>query len=340
MDTFGLLEIARNEDVPRKYLADVQNPFTKCNDAEFLERFRFTKNAVLELYQIIKYDPLLDVRSHALHPLLQLTVALRFFATGNFQVTDGDLVGVSRHTARRSIHRIAETIARNKTLFIAFPYNDLTKVKSKLYVIASFPGVIGAIDCTHIPVISPGGDNAEVFRNRKGFMSINVQAICDADRRITNIVARWPGSTHDSRIFDNSVIRDEFEEGRVNGILLGDNGYPCRKYLLTPLLNPTSSGEKRYNRNHIRTRARIEQCFSKMKQRFRALRIPLRTRLDNSLTIIVAVACLHNFAIQRKQPLPADDISIEEEISTRTDQSSSSGRAARQSMIDSFATTT
>ena len=52
MDTFGLLEIARNEDVPRKYLADVQNPLTKCNDAEFLERFRFTKNAVLELYQV------------------------------------------------------------------------------------------------------------------------------------------------------------------------------------------------------------------------------------------------------------------------------------------------
>ena len=50
MDTFGLLEIARNEDVPRKYLADVQNPFTKYNDAEFLERFRLTKNAVLELY--------------------------------------------------------------------------------------------------------------------------------------------------------------------------------------------------------------------------------------------------------------------------------------------------
>ena len=306
MDTFGLSEIARNEDVPRKYLADVQNPFTKYNDSEFLEKFRFTKNAVGELYQIIKYDHLLDVRTHALHPLLQLTVALRLFATGNFQVTDGDLFGVSRHTARGTIHRIAESIARNRTLFIAFPYNDLTKVKSKFYVIANFPGVIGAMDCTHIPVISPGGDNAEVFRNRKGFMSINVQAICDSDRMITNNVARWPGSTHDSRIFDNSVIRDEFEEGRVNGILLGDNGYPCRRYLLTPVtpsLNPTSSGEKRYNKNHIRTRARIEQCFGFMKQR-----IPLRTRLDNSLTIIVAVACLHNFAIQRKQPLPADDI--------------------------------
>lgn len=40
-------------------------------------------------------------------------------------------------------------------------------------------GVVGLIDFTHIPIISPGGDNAELFRNRKGFFPINMQAICD-----------------------------------------------------------------------------------------------------------------------------------------------------------------
>ena len=76
--------------------------------------------------------------------------------------------------------------------------------------------MVGAIDCTHIPVLSPGGDNAEVFRNRKGYFSLNVQAICDANRIITNIVVRWPGRTHydriGSRIFENSAIHDYFEE--------------------------------------------------------------------------------------------------------------------------------
>ena len=33
------------------------------------------------------------------------------------------------------------------------------------------------------------------------------------------------------------------------------------------------------------------------KQRFRCLRIPLRMHLENSLTVIVLTACLHNFAI-------------------------------------------
>lgn len=42
-------------------------------------------------------------------------------------------------------------------------------------MIARFPKGIGAIECTHVPLLSPGGNNAEIFRNRKGFFSINVQ---------------------------------------------------------------------------------------------------------------------------------------------------------------------
>ena len=54
----------------------------------------------------------------------------------------------------------------------------------------------------------------------------------------TDIVVRWHGSVPDSRIFENSVIRDRFEADEISGYLLGDRGYPCRNYLLTPLSNP------------------------------------------------------------------------------------------------------
>ncbi|KAH7961883.1 hypothetical protein HPB52_013099 [Rhipicephalus sanguineus] len=45
----------------------------------------------------------------------------------------------------------------------------------EFYRIANFPGVTGCIDCTHVKIKSPGGDDAEVFRCRKGYFSINVQ---------------------------------------------------------------------------------------------------------------------------------------------------------------------
>ena len=39
-----------------------------------------------------------------------------------------------------------------------------------------------------------------------------------------------------------------------------------------------------------------------MKKRFHALAIPLRTEIDHSLDIVVAIACMHNLAIRTKQP--------------------------------------
>jgi hypothetical protein len=99
---------------------------------------------------------------------------------------------------------------------------------------------VDAIVCTHIKIPSPGGENAELFRNRKGYFSINVQAVCGPNLDILNIVARWPGSIQYmmpeySTIFAYSA---QFERGDIQSILLGDNGYPCRQYLMTPVIDP------------------------------------------------------------------------------------------------------
>ncbi len=39
-----------------------------------------------------------------------------------------------------------------------------------------------------------------IYINRKNKHSINIQLICNANYKIINAVAQWPGSTHDSRI--------------------------------------------------------------------------------------------------------------------------------------------
>ena len=107
-------------------------------------------------------------------------------------------------------------------------------------------GVVGVIDGCHIPIQSPGGNDAELFRNRKGFFSINVQGICDANLNFTNIVARWYGSAHDSRVFENSNVFSELESGEAPAMLLGDSGYPLLPFLMTPLKKPTTNAEKRF----------------------------------------------------------------------------------------------
>lgn len=57
----------------------------------------------------------------------------------------------------------------------------MADAKALFYRFAAFPLVIGAVDCTHIKVRSFGGPTAELYRGRKGYFSLNVQAIVSAD---------------------------------------------------------------------------------------------------------------------------------------------------------------
>lgn len=61
---------------------------------------------------------------------------------------------------------------------ISFPpataYGD---IKKEFMASSGFPGVIGAIDCTHIAIIAPQGPQEDAYINRKGYHSINVQLV-------------------------------------------------------------------------------------------------------------------------------------------------------------------
>ena len=339
METVDLIEFV--ECPYRRVLRDRNNPFEFYSEEEFKSRYHIRKETTQALLQLLSTDlNHVSSKNNCIPPILQLAVALRFFATGQFQTTDSDLVGVSQPSVCRIIHRVSTAIARRRRRFIQFPATtNLQIFKEKFSLVGGMPGVIGCIDCTHIPIVSPGGEDAELYRNHKGFFSINVQATCDPDLFFTSIVCRWPGSTHDSRIFDNSRLCAMFENNMVNGILLGDGGYACREYIMTPVPNPVTAKQKRYNEAHIETRIKVERMFGLWKQRFRCLMIPLRTHLNKTLTIIVATACLHNFALSNGDFFDVEE-PTERTATSSTDSGSNNasraGNIARQQIIVNF----
>ncbi|KAI3357485.1 hypothetical protein L3Q82_015894, partial [Scortum barcoo] len=48
----------------------------------------------------------------------------------------------------------------------------------------------------------------------KYFHSLNVQKICDGSHLISNIKAKWPGSVHDSMIFQASSLVQRFAQDK------------------------------------------------------------------------------------------------------------------------------
>ncbi|XP_050065338.1 putative nuclease HARBI1 [Aphis gossypii] len=225
----------------------------------------------------------------------------------------GDFVGVSKTTACNIVRTVTEAIASLRPLYIKMPdhHCSIQETRLKFYNIARFPRIIGAIDCTHVKLQSPGGNIAEVYRNRKGYFSLNVQVVGGPSLEILDIVARWPGSNHDQVIFNNSTIHFKFETNEMgDNILLGDGGYECRPYILVPLISPNTNAELLYNESQIRTRNTIERLFGVWKRRFPVLSLGIRTTPDRAQAIIVATAVLHNLASVLGESIPPIDPNI------------------------------
>ncbi|KAM3874408.1 putative nuclease HARBI1 [Diretmus argenteus] len=244
------------------------NPLEVYDDEELIERFHFCRRDLLELIEELAPDlQFVSERNAALPPSLQVLIALRFYANGAFQNTVGDMIRVHRSTACRVIRRVSLALNRRLALHVHLPTEaEAAGIKQHFLQASGIPGIVGCIDGTHVQIQAPS-DNEYLFVNRKGYHSLNVQIACDATYKIINLVARWPGSTHDSRILRESALYREFEAGRGNGLLLGDSGYPLKRWLMTPIIAPTTDQERRYNTIHSATRSDVERCIGVLKRR-------------------------------------------------------------------------
>ncbi|XP_023949706.2 putative nuclease HARBI1 [Bicyclus anynana] len=295
--------------VPKRYIRDCVNPIEFYGDMEFRRRFRFDKESLIRhIMPLLNSHLTRDTkRGLPIPPLLCVLAALRFYATGCFQTVCGDLVSISQPTICRIVLRISKILCSHVRQAVKFPLPgpQSSAVHQSFYAIAGMPQVIGCIDGTHIPINNPGGPYAEVYRNRKSYFSVNVQVVGGPNLEIFDIVARWPGREHDSRIFNSSSVKIKLEEGLIQGILLGDSAYASEPYLLTPISNPTpNSPDERYNKAQIKTRNSVERLFGVWKKRFPCLQKTLGNKIKNVPTIIVACAVLHNVAIKYKDPEP------------------------------------
>lgn len=232
--------------------------------------------------------------------MTRLLLTLRYYATGSFLTVAGDFSGVSKASSSRIVNQVSQAIARLRPGFIKFPANT-QEIQQEFFRIAKFPRLLGAIDCTHVPIKSPGGNNAEEWRNRKSQFSFNVQTVVSAKLKILDIVARWPGAAHDQTIFNNSYIKQRFLSGEFgNSMIVGDKGYENTSYLLTPLQNPNTPAEHLYNESQIRSRNVVERTYGVWKNRFPVLSKKVLLHLSRVQAVIVACAILHNIAIDMR----------------------------------------
>lgn len=315
------MEEDREERVGRIF-RDRTRPLEIYSDREMMARYRLDRETFMYVLQVL--TPLVErptKRSHALSPETIVSTALRYFAGASLLRDNGDIHGINRQSVSRCIHQVANCIVRTlMQRHLAFPQTEAEIIQTMqgFYDMKGFPSVVGCIDGTLVPIKGPTDAESEpLFVTRKYNHCINVQGVCNADLKFTNIVAKWPGSTHDSHIWKNSELFHMFRNGGEGGVydnlnqfwLLGDSGYKCVPHLLTPLADCVTRGEKEYNKCHRRTRCCIERCFGVWKSRFMCLHKWGGCMIfspQKCCHIIMATAILHNICRDRRLPVVND----------------------------------
>lgn len=245
------------------------------------------------------FCPLCVNRNNAVSAEQKVLLTLRYYATGSLIRATSEFSGIHNSAGSRIIRLVSRRLALLRPEFVGFPEGkkEIAKVRQDFFNIAKVPGCIGSVDGSWVKIQSPGGNDAEVNRSRKGFFALKVMAICDAELKFENIVCRWPGRADDSTVFDHSTIRGKFEANLMgNHLLVGDSGYTPTNYLLTPLREPVTEGERNYNESLIRTHVCIERAFGVWKRRFPVLATGINVEITTVECIVVATVVLHNIA--------------------------------------------
>ncbi|KAM3876289.1 putative nuclease HARBI1 [Diretmus argenteus] len=280
------------------------SPLDVLNDRPLQHKYRLPRAEIQRLIQIVSpHIQRATRRNYALSPEVQLLAALRFYAVGSFQEVVGDGTGLSKASVSRSVAAVTPILLLHARQHIKMPImgEEVREVHQGFFDMAGIPRVLGLVDGTLIPLLNPSLKDPS-WICRKHFSAINTQVVVAHDGLIVDIVARWPGSTHDSFVWANSAVGQKAARGIYGRtIFLGDSGYPLRSYLITPVTNPASPAEERFNEGHIHTRTHVEQVFGRWKARFRCIHRSsggLHLSPHKACQVIVVTAMLHNIAVR------------------------------------------
>ncbi|XP_047989602.1 putative nuclease HARBI1 [Leguminivora glycinivorella] len=299
-----LNEELRQRKIQRKRLRDAHNPF-ELPDPEFQHLYRINKD--MGRYLIGQLEGTLgETAAHGIPVHVQVLSSVMFMAAGSYQrgVGQDHNLCMGQTTVSKYLGRVVDAInQRLKNRWIVFPGTEAGRqnVSSGFREKFGVPDALGAVDCTHVAIFPPPRPHGVQYINRKGIHTLNVQLVADANCKILNVNAQFPGRVHDTYIFRQSVVRGEMRRlhdqrmGRY--FLLGDSGYPLEPWLMTPVLHADPhSPQDRYTRWHCQARNVVERTNGYLKGSLRCLGLDrcLHYAPEKACSLIYACCTLYN----------------------------------------------
>ncbi|XP_068758073.1 putative nuclease HARBI1 [Montipora capricornis] len=269
---------------------------------EFRGHFRMTRNTFESLSQELAATGSIPHGNRfgrkAIPLQKQVLIFVWFISNLDAMRSVSDRFDVTLSSLERILKRVTEAIVALRREYIKWPRDDEMEVimqNFELQTLPGFPRIIGVIDGTHIR-IKPPVKQPEAYVNRKKFHSFNTQLVCDDNMVFRDVLVGWPGSVHDSRILRNSSLSaTATNKFPGDSHLLGDGGYPLKRWLITPFRDNgnLSPRQRKFNQTLSSLRSVVERSIRLLKGRWRKLGLLLELMVH----LILASCVLHNYCL-------------------------------------------
>ena len=243
----------------------------------------------------------------------RLMLTLRFLASGDGQKSLSFAFRIGTTTVSNIISETCIAIKEKLgTKFLRPPRcpSDWLEISRDFEDFWDMPNVIGALDGKHIQIEAPA-NSGTLFHNYKGFFSIVLLSICDANYCFTLVDIGQYGSNNDSGLLANSIIGKNFAEKRMGlpegrhvpgcsynplpYYLVGDEIFPLKTWLIKPYPGKLDEKQSIFNYHQSRARRVIENAFGILKARWRIFSRPIKATMENVENYVWAAICLHNY---------------------------------------------
>ncbi|XP_045106663.1 putative nuclease HARBI1 [Portunus trituberculatus] len=319
------------------------HPYPGSPSTDFIRATADRSHVVLDTYTCARTRPFLGrievcrlLAPHLPAKIIPVSkeVLVTLWLLGNIESFRGvaDRFDLGKSSLHRVLFQVCNALKAIRGTLIAWPTRDqLPQLADDFFRRTNMPGVIGAIDGTHIPIPGPSHER-QAYINRKGFPSIQLQAVCDAKLRFINILTGWPGSVHDARVFRNSPLYTLLENGNFpeDYHLLGDSAYTLQPYMLVSYRDNGHLLPWQVNFNHIHSTSRVimERAFGLLKSKFRRLQ-KLEMIDVERIPLVIAGACVMHNIILMKENLNLD-LEIQQDLKVIGHDVGDDNVAARQ----------
>ena len=253
----------------------------------------------------------------ALEPGLKLAMTLRHLASGDKYASMKFDFRVPHNTMSVCVRDVCQAIIEEyKDECIQCPTTvaEWREISEDFRRRWNVPHACGAIDGKHVACRRPRNSGSLYF-NYKGFFSIVLLGLVDADYKFLWLDVGGYGHMSDAQIFNASELKECLEDNSIGlpaadplpnddrptpYYILGDDAFGLRTYMMKPYAQRQMTKEQRiFNYRLSRGRRVVENAFGILAQRWQVLLTTMQHDPPTIATIVETSVILHNLMRMR-----------------------------------------